>query len=141
MRFTNLHWRYRSCIERIITPNTRLTMNHRVAPNNMRSGSCIERITVYSLETLYREGLLKKCEFEILYGEDHEYSLEILILYREDCHSKHKVDLEPAGHLITWDWDLVSRGSPYLHLRPCIERVLNYLKLLRPCPFQRREGR
>jgi len=57
-RATNLNWRSRSCIERIIAPNIRLTVNQRVTPNNMRPGSCIERITVSSLQTLYREGLL-----------------------------------------------------------------------------------
>jgi len=95
-RITNLQWRYRSCIKRIITPNIRSTLNQRATPINMRPGSCIERITVSSLETLYREGLLKTCEFKILYREDHESSLEIL--YREDHHCKHKVDHEPAAH-------------------------------------------
>jgi len=56
-RIMNLHWRYKSCIERITTPNIRLTVNQLATPNNMRPGSCIERITVSSLETLYREGL------------------------------------------------------------------------------------
>ena len=76
----------------------------------MRQGSCIERITVSWLETLYREGLQKTCEFEILYRVNH--------------HSKHKVDLEPMGHTYRHEtgilyrgdhhiftWDLVSRGS------------------------------
>ena len=57
-RATNLKWRSRSCIERIIALNIRSTVNQRVTPNNMRPGSCIERITVSSLQTLYREGLL-----------------------------------------------------------------------------------
>ena len=36
----------------------RLTLNQRITPNNMRPGSRIERITVSTLQTLYREGLL-----------------------------------------------------------------------------------
>ena len=77
-RAMNLNWRSRSCIERIITPNIKLTVNQRVTPNNMRLRSCIERIIVSSLQTLHWEGLLKKsCEIEILYREDHESSLEM----------------------------------------------------------------
>jgi len=61
-------------------------------------------------------------------------------LYREDGHSKHEVNRKPEGHLTVWDRDLVSRGSPYLHLRPCIERVF-FKKIVRSrsCPQQRRK--
>jgi len=43
---------------RIITADLRLTSYQQVKPKIMKTGSCIERITVSTFQTLYREGLL-----------------------------------------------------------------------------------
>jgi len=43
---------------RIITADLRLTSYQQVKPKIMKTGSCIERITISTFQTLYREGLL-----------------------------------------------------------------------------------
>jgi len=43
---------------RIIIADLRLTSYQQVKPKIMRTESCIERITVSTFQTLYREGLL-----------------------------------------------------------------------------------